>query len=169
MNSLLRANCCVLQQGIDLIKLHSDASYTKSDKSVFGSSLGSHIRHVLDHYRAFLNSIESGVVDYDNRKRDTIIEKSRQMAIDEAESLIKSFEILEFFEDKQVGVRVAASTEGSVKISQSSLARELQFLVSHTVHHYALIAIASRVQGIEPADTFGVAPSTLKYMQASNC
>ena len=38
---------------------------------------------------------------------------------------------------------------------------------AHTVHHYALIAIASRLQGIFPDASFGVAPSTLKYMGAA--
>lgn len=168
MNSLIRANCCVLQQGIDLLKLHSDTHYTKSDKGVFGSSLGSHVRHVLDHYRAFFNSIESGIVDYDNRKRETLIETSREAAIVEAEALIHEFQSLALWEDQRVGVRVAASTEDEVQVSQSSFSRELQFLVSHTIHHYALIAIISRFLGVDPVDTFGVAPSTLKYMQASH-
>lgn len=168
MNSLIRANCSVLQQGIDLLNQHDDGSYSKADKTVYGSSLGSHMRHVLDHYRAFLNAIDSGIVDYDDRKRDTIIENSRNAAIAESQALIDELSVLEFWEDKQVGVRVAAAAEDSVKVSQSSLARELQFLVSHTVHHFALIAITSRVLGIQPLDTFGVAPSTLKYMQASN-
>jgi hypothetical protein len=47
--------------------------------------------------------------------------------------------------------------------TRSSIARELQSLLSHTVHHYALIAIALRLQGIEPSAEFGVAPSTLEH------
>lgn len=46
--------------------------------------------------------------------------------------------------------------------SISSLKRELQFLLSHTIHHYSLIALALRLQGFEPGAAFGVAPSTLK-------
>ena len=43
--------------------------------------------------------------------------------------------------------------------------RELLFLISHTVHHFALIAFMLRSFGIEPGDKFGVAPSTLRYRQ----
>jgi hypothetical protein len=40
------------------------------------------------------------------------------------------------------------------------MARELGMLLSHTVHHYALIAMLLRARGIEPPADFGVAPST---------
>ena len=57
----------------------------------------------------------------------------------------------------------AETTEGGVLVT--SLARELEFLVSHTVHHYALVAVLAHAHGvIMPAD-FGMAPSTLKYRQ----
>ena len=45
----------------------------------------------------------------------------------------------------------------------TSFERELQFLLSHTVHHYALAALMLRTQGVEPGKEFGVAPSTLAY------
>ena len=46
---------------------------------------------------------------------------------------------------------------------RSTIALELRFLASHTVHHYALIASLARDLGIEPGDQFGVAPATLEY------
>jgi len=45
----------------------------------------------------------------------------------------------------------------------SSVLRELDFLQSHTVHHYSLIAMLLRLHEIDPGEDFGVAPSTLKY------
>ena len=45
----------------------------------------------------------------------------------------------------------------------SSGLRELDFLQSHTIHHFALIAYKLEALGIEVEDNFGVAPSTLKY------
>jgi uncharacterized damage-inducible protein DinB len=47
--------------------------------------------------------------------------------------------------------------------TRSTVARELQFLLSHTVHHYALVAIRLRLAGREPAAGFGVSPSTLRF------
>ncbi|NIP97468.1 MAG: hypothetical protein GWO24_30170, partial [Akkermansiaceae bacterium] len=43
------------------------------------------------------------------------------------------------------------------------LGRELQFLVSHTVHHFAMIGGICRALGVALEDDFGVAPSTIRH------
>ena len=48
---------------------------------------------------------------------------------------------------------------------ESSALRELEFLHSHTVHHHALIAEKLNFYGIQTANDFGVAPSTLKFWE----
>ncbi|MEP0552783.1 MAG: hypothetical protein ABJE29_00430, partial [Balneola sp.] len=53
--------------------------------------------------------------------------------------------------------------EGESPWSVSSIRRELQFLVSHTVHHYALIGLILKTMDVEVPEDFGVAPSTLKH------
>ena len=35
----------------------------------------------------------------------------------------------------------------------------------HTIHHFSLMAILLRFEGIEPGEEFGVAPATLRYWQ----
>ena len=47
--------------------------------------------------------------------------------------------------------------------SRSTVRRELQFLLSHTIHHFALIGLLLHQQGIDPGPDFGVAPSTLRH------
>jgi uncharacterized damage-inducible protein DinB len=43
----------------------------------------------------------------------------------------------------------------------STLARELAFVLAHTVHHQAMIALLLEWQGIHlPSERFGLAPST---------
>jgi hypothetical protein len=49
----------------------------------------------------------------------------------------------------------------------SSISREIEFLHSHTVHHYALVARRMTDAGYFTDATFGVAPSTLRFRQAS--
>ena len=169
MISLIRDNCDFLEQGIDLLERHSPHSYAKSDIQTFGSSVGSHMRHVLDHYNSLVNGLSSGVVDYDDRVRGTKIETDLVTCISVAKELKCRLEKLEIELGKSVRVIVSANTGESDAGSESSIGRELQFLASHTVHHYALIAIASRMQGITPLDSFGVAPSTLKYLQTADC
>lgn len=48
-------------------------------------------------------------------------------------------------------------------ISFSSLARELLFLASHAVHHYAVIKMHCAAQGISLGEDFGKAPSTVRH------
>ena len=45
----------------------------------------------------------------------------------------------------------------------SSIERELEFLQSHTIHHYALIGFKLRAFGFDLPVEFGVAPSTLRF------
>ena len=52
-----------------------------------------------------------------------------------------------------------ASSNNNIMIS-----RELQVLSSHTVHHFALIAVTLRMHGVEMDPDFGMAPSTLRYL-----
>ena len=42
----------------------------------------------------------------------------------------------------------------------STVYRELLFLQSHTMHHYAIIGAMTRSFGAQPADDFGVAIAT---------
>lgn len=169
MISLIRDNCDFLRQGINLLERHSADSYVGTDKRTFGSSIGSHMRHVLDHYSSFLAGIHSGVVNYDARERETLVETDRASGIERAKSVVEALLASNIDLQQKVRVIVSANTTENEAHSESSLGRELQFLASHTVHHYALIAIASRMQGIIPPDTFGIAPSTLKYMQTVDC
>jgi len=52
-------------------------------------------------------------------------------------------------------------------VAPSSVKRELQFLVSHTLHHYALIALQLKQQDQPVQPGFGMAPSTVRF-QAEN-
>ena len=45
----------------------------------------------------------------------------------------------------------------------STMVRELQFLLSHTVHHFALISTMNSINNIATPEDFGIAPSTLAH------
>lgn len=68
--------------------------------------------------------------------------------------------------DRPLKVRSEQPVDGIPEWCGSTLHRELQFLVSHTVHHYALIvALLGRLSyELEPEHAdFGIAPSTLAH------
>ena len=83
--------------------------------------------------------------------------------------LVDNLESLTDDGSRALQVALDCTEDEAPRWAPSSVARELQFLVSHTVHHYAVIAAMLRPQGIEPGVDFGVAPSTLKYEQGAPC
>ena len=71
VNALIAANLAVLGQGALLLTELDDAAYTRVFKPLFDYGVGSHLRHCLDSYHSFLQGLETGLIDYDQRVRDT--------------------------------------------------------------------------------------------------
>lgn len=160
MTKAIAASLSILKQGEALLRYLHDDEYTHCLPSVFGNSIGVHIRHNLDHYACFLAGLPSGRIDYTARQRNTRIETKRTDALAEFARVGRAFETL----DMTGGVlRVRSESNPDNALTSSSMARELEFLMSHTVHHYAIVAILCRLQGIAVDDGFGVAPSTLRH------
>ncbi len=164
--SLIDGNIGYLQQALALLQHMNDDLYGKIIPLAFGSGVGQHLRHCLEHYESFLAGRQSGKIDYDSRARDVRLETDRQYALAHIAAIIAALRQLdEEDEDRHVQVKQESSAahEAVPAWSASTVLRELQFLVSHTVHHYALIAMILRMHGFEPHADFGVAPSTLKH------
>jgi uncharacterized damage-inducible protein DinB len=159
---LIDDNIGTLKQGIDLIARLDDHLYTQPNRELSLSGVGAHFRHCIDFYLSFLNGVESRRINYDLRERDERLEKSRLFAIAKLHALIADLSRVSPLEGASV---VQALLEGASDSdwSVSSLKRELQFLLSHTIHHYALIALTLRSYGFDPGAEFGVAPSTLTH------
>lgn len=171
MKSLITANIHFLQQGVNLLESITDSQYTFNDSDYFQSSMGRHMRHILDHYQSLVNGWRSKV-DYDARIRNTDIEYQREAAIDMCRLLIDRLSALEdrwLSADREILVKSNEDVEATDSAwSNSTIKRELQFLISHTVHHYALIAFILRVQNVQVPGHFGVAPSTLSHEKATS-
>lgn len=161
MNVFLADNAAMLRQGARLLASISDDEYLRRMERCFNSNIGGHVRHAVEHYVCFLDGIGSGSVDYDSRQRDEAIETRRLVAKAAFEDIADRIEALEPV-DADAPIRVRLDTGGAALWSQSSMGRELQFLLSHTVHHYALIAVICHLQDLPTEPDFGVAPSTLR-------
>ncbi len=159
--ALIGQNSQVLRQGLALLDQIDDRLYVGVSKPLFNYGVGSHFRHSLDSYQCFLSGVKTGRIDYDQRERDALIESNRVRARARIELTIEQLE-RETLTDSSSELQ---SRQDSPHWTASSVQRELQFLLSHTIHHYALIALMLRVQGFSPATGFGVAPSTLEYWQ----
>lgn len=162
MRALIDDNIAALQQGGRLLMTIDDDLYRLKIGSVFEGSIGVHVRHNLEHFRLFFVGLHAGGIDYEARRRDALTEVDREAALSEILDICKRLHELPD-EDRplQLMARNICGTVGCW--APSSVTRELDFLLSHTIHHYALIAIMCRLEDIPLEADFGMAPSTLRY------
>jgi hypothetical protein len=165
-SSVVVANLRLLEQGRDLIASLPDAAFTVAN--VAGKPVGPHFRHVLEHYSCFLDGFGGGQIDYDARPREAALESDRAFAGQRIRELIDGLAGLDGADlDRPAQARHESGLGGEEEQwSRTTPRRELHFLLSHTVHHYALIGLLLAQRGIDAGSDFGVAPSTLKYWQS---
>jgi hypothetical protein len=156
----------ILRQGVDLIETLDDELYKKSQQPVAASGIGGHIRHCIDHVRSLLDGLTAGRIDYDSRQRDLLVEQDRGYAIVKMREVIAGLDELRDEPNKDYGsldIKMDVPDGAESFWTTSSIERELQSMISHTVHHFALIAFLVRLNGATTTEDFGVARSTLDY------
>ena len=133
-------------------------------------SIGGHIRHCLDHVKALVVAAESGLLDYDHRKRDTQIESCRLMALGLIRELERAVQDLPpDAMDHEIELTTLLSPDDEPVVVRSSVGRELAYVLSHTVHHNALIGAMVKTLGGWLPSHFGYAPSTIAHGRTSAC
>ncbi len=164
----VEGNLIVLEQAAAVLRRLDDVTYASGGAAPGVSPIGVHFRHVFDHYRAFLAGLPEGQIDYDARLRQVPLEHDRALALATTLGFLTDLERLPASiggRPVRVTVRSVAGADDGPDWSDSSVRRELQFLVSHTVHHYALIKDLFRRVGFDAGEQFGVAPSTLAALR----
>jgi len=162
----LSDNIDLIRQGTGAIQLLGQDRYSGRGQTDDVSPPGAHFRHVFDFYRAFLDGFSVGRVNYDARERDPRIERNVDLAIGTANSLaedIGSLPVGRLSQPIDVSANVILDGKSVVDWTPSTVQRELMYLLSHTVHHYAIIRLLAARTGIELDRHFGVAPSTLAH------
>jgi uncharacterized damage-inducible protein DinB len=163
MKDLVEHNLCVLEQVEALLRELTDVEHASPRPLLFGSSIGQHIRHVLEFYDCFVSSFASGAVSYDRRRRDLAIETSVSVATASARnSAVKLRSIscdgaLTLCSDLP-GMPLASTQDTTVK-------RELVYLADHSVHHLAMVRIALEqyLPHVVFPSTLGIAVSTRNH------
>src|SRR5690606_7251146 len=111
-----------------------------SDTSVapYYSSIGSHIRHILDFYDCILNVDSNKCIDLTARGRNREVENCCNKALEYLNSVIKRLKEI----DCNLNDTVIITDDlglGKVDIPYT-LASALSQANSHTIHHYAIIS-----------------------------
>lgn len=166
IHTLIQTNVAWLRQSLELIGRLDDRTYSAVPAGYAPHNAGGHLRHILDFYECLLDGLSAqSHVDYDARKRDESIERSTNAAAGRIRLTIARLEALPA-EDCPLLVRPEDAAVGYALLP-SSLSRELMSLSSHTIHHFALIAMTLRAHGFTLDPRFGMAPSTLRHRERS--
>lgn len=155
----------ILDQCAELVARLPDATYRADSRVLAGGTVGKHLRHTLDHFRA---AIEGGLggsaIDYDHRSRNVPEETDRAAALGIIEALTGSLRRADApMLARPVSIRVMLSADGHEVTLGSTLARELAFASHHAVHHQAMMKAIAAEHGVDCPCEFGKAPSTLNF------
>ncbi|RXM44706.1 DinB family protein [Flavobacterium sp. YO12] len=147
-----------LDELIYLLDQLSDKQYSNSCTALSDATIGEHTRHIIEMFQCLENGYDCGVLNYDNRERNTKIQTQTAFAkqsIIEIKSRLKSENKIIYLEQK--------SEESALSI-QSTYYRELLYNLEHCIHHQALIKVAVlQFENILIDENFGVARSTIEY------
>lgn len=165
MSQLVNASRSILNQLANAIKQLTDNEFVTPSQTLSGSSVGQHLRHTLEFFICLEQGLENGVINYDKRSHDKMIESDRALALSVI-GRIHSFVGREM-EDKSL-VLEASYNEGEELASVStSYFRELTYNIEHAVHHMAImkIGINEIAKHVSLPSDFGVAASTIRYQK----
>lgn len=143
-----------------LSQVSPDVYCARFEDGVSGS-IGEHVRHCLDHVSALLAADPAITLSYDRRHRGTAVETDPVEALRQVLQL-KSATGAWSARSLEEPIRVTSmiSPSGDVLTGWSTLARELAFVLSHTIHHQALIGVLLAIHGHTVPEQFGHSPST---------
>ncbi len=139
----------------------SPEAYRARPLSAVSGSVGEHLRHCLDHVSALLDHEPDLVLSYDSRRRGTPVETEPVAALAQ---ILECRQLLALWSwgglDRPVAVSSAMSPSGDLATTWSTIGREFAFVVNHTIHHQALMAMLLAIQGVRVPERFGLSPSS---------
>lgn len=164
MKIIIQSTLKTLQKSKVLLDKLSNTQLCDDSVSPYYSSIGSHIRHILDFYNCILIENQEKKVDLTARNRNIDIEKDCGCAQDYLDSIIKKLNAITFDADENILV-IDDLGLGKIGIPYTfgSLLAQAN---SHTIHHYAIISYIFDSLGIIIDDLdFGYNPSTPKQKE----
>lgn len=141
-----------------LLSQLSQEQYTQPCPNLSGATIGEHTRHIIELFQCLQSQYDSGVVNYELRQRDYVI----QTDIGAAQNAIH--QILDTLQKPQRNLELQQSLGGQKFSIPTNYFRELVYNLEHCIHHQALIKVALLpLENIIVEEHFGVAPSTIEY------
>lgn len=126
------------------------------------------MRHTLEFFICFEHGFEKGLVNYDKRAHDKLIETDKFLAM-AAIQRIQDF-VSKNQEDRPLKLEVGYDlTKEDFVLVDTNYTRELVYNIEHAVHHMAIMKIGIREVApyVTLAPDFGIAASTIRHKEAS--
>jgi len=147
-----------LNELVSLLDQLSDNEYTKQCTQLSNATIGEHTRHIIEMFQCLENFYESGLVNYDKRERNILIQTSTEFAI---RSIV---DIQDKLKKENKKIELQQIIDGEEIRIDSNYYRELLYNLEHCIHHQALIKVAIlQCENVQIDANFGVARSTIEY------
>lgn len=135
--------------------------YVQPSTSLSNNTIGQHVRHIIELFQCLELGYESGIVNYENRKRDITIETDKELA----KSILLSLhpELEKENKDLVLEANYEENENSPLRIA-TNYYREIAYNLEHTIHHMALIRVGlNELSSLSLPENFGVASSTVKF------
>lgn len=165
---LIQSSHSILSQLASLIDQIDESDFSKPCPTLGSSSIGQHLRHTLEFFLCLESGCKKGVVNYDKRAHDKLIESDKYIAASTI-NRIKDF-IAQHQTDFKLKLEVGYHLDSEEsQVMDTNYFRELTYNIEHAVHHMAIIKIGIRevAKYVNLPEDFGIAASTIRYKEAS--
>ena len=147
-----------LSENIELLRQLTNEEFMQKNPELSNATIGEHMRHIIELFGCLLENYDYGLINYDDRKRDLLLQTDKNEAI----AIIDKY-LLELDKPNKP-LSLTHNCFSPIELLQTNYFRELIYNLEHSIHHQALIKVALHsLPHIKIPSTFGVAPSTLEY------
>ncbi|MCF6167814.1 DinB family protein [Lutibacter sp.] len=149
-----------LHRGIQLLSTISDDEYSNTTIAPYYSSIGSHMRHILDVFDCIFDGLNEGEINLINRKRNELAENYTKEGLAYFDEILKKLDTLRTKDFNKI-VKVTDDLGIGIITANFTLAAILIQAHSHAIHHFASVGYIISQLGISlPDEDFGFNPTT---------
>jgi uncharacterized damage-inducible protein DinB len=167
MSTMNLSEACsnILSQLSDLVDQIQERDFIKPVETLSHSTIGQHLRHTLEFFMCFEQGFDKGLINYDKRAHDKIIESDKFLAL---AAIGRITDFVNHLNEKPLKLEVGYDLDRETFLTIDTTAtRELVYNIEHAVHHMAIIKIGIKeiASYVKLAPEFGIAASTIRFKE----
>lgn len=149
-----------LEKSLILLESIPKSAYVDDSVGPFYSSIGGHIRHILDFYTSIFKGLNNYLIDLTDRERNTAIEIDIYCAKTEIKKILTELDSYTNYDLEEKYELIDDLGQGKMSIP-TNLYTAFAQANSHTIHHYAIISqLLFAFEIVIEDKTFGYNPTT---------